>query len=191
MLQKAKEPMLSSLIRGVLSDVYVPGSPCIFDVIEEVEARLQKLPIHHSKGQEELPSIVTNDEYEKPNNDDHIQLEGEQQVGTLDREPPWTLSGVVTEKKSTFVARSAPVTSTEEAKQYLTHLLSTDKKVAKSTHNITAWRIRGKDGVQYQDCDDDGETPAGGRLLHLLELMGPLGCHDSRVSLVWRRSSGS
>lgn len=26
--------------------------------------------------------------------------------------------------------------------------------------------------MQYQDCDDDGETAAGGRILHLLELMG-------------------
>ena len=57
------------------------------------------------------------------------------------------------------------------SKAYLAHLLATDKKVAKATHNITAWRIRGEAGVQYQDCDDDGETAAGGRLLHLLELM--------------------
>lgn len=26
--------------------------------------------------------------------------------------------------------------------------------------------------MQFQDCDDDGESAAGGRLLHLLELMG-------------------
>lgn len=86
--------------------------------------------------------------------------------------PPWSLSEVISEKKSVFIARAAPVTSVEQAKQYLAHLLATDKKVAKATHNITAWRIRGQNGVQYQDCDDDGETAAGGRLLHLLELMG-------------------
>ena len=51
-------------------------------------------------------------------------------------------------------------------------MLATDKKVVKATHNITAWRVRGENGVQYQDCDDDGETAAGGRVLHLLELMG-------------------
>jgi putative IMPACT (imprinted ancient) family translation regulator len=82
------------------------------------------------------------------------------------------LSDVVTEKKSVFLARAAEVHSVDEAKSYLAHLLATDKKAAKATHNITAWRIQGENGVQFQDCDDDGESAAGGRLLHLLELMG-------------------
>ena len=52
------------------------------------------------------------------------------------------------------------------------HLLATDKKAAKATHNMTAWRMRDDEtGVVYRDCDDDGETAAGSRLLHLLELM--------------------
>ena len=88
--------------------------------------------------------------------------------------PPWVLSETLTEKKSVFVARAAPVTSVGQARAFLNHLLSTEKKVARATHNITAWRIRDEEagnGVQYQDCDDDGETAAGGRLLHLLELM--------------------
>jgi putative IMPACT (imprinted ancient) family translation regulator len=52
------------------------------------------------------------------------------------------------------------------------HLASTDKRAAKATHNIAAWRIRGPpdSGTRFQDYDDDGET-AGGRLLHLLQLM--------------------
>ena len=86
--------------------------------------------------------------------------------------PHWVLSDVVTEKKSVFLARAAEVHSVDEAKSYLAHLLATDKKAAKATHNITAWRIQGENGVQFQDCDDDGESAAGGRLLHLLELMG-------------------
>ena len=94
-----------------------------------------------------------------------------QVLDILGEEPPWTLSEVVTEKKSVFVARAAPVSSPDQAKQYLGHLLVTDKKVAKATHNISAWRIQGENGVQYQDCNDDGETAAGGRVLHLLDLM--------------------
>lgn len=27
-----------------------------------------------------------------------------------------------------------------------------------------------ENGVTFQDCDDDGETAAGGRLLHLLQV---------------------
>jgi putative IMPACT (imprinted ancient) family translation regulator len=78
---------------------------------------------------------------------------------------------VVIELKSVFVARSAPVSTPDQAKQYLLHLLDSDKKIRSATHNITAWRIKGDNGVTFQDCDDDGETAAGGRILHLIQLM--------------------
>ncbi|TPR06899.1 emp24/gp25L/p24 family/GOLD protein [Aspergillus niger] len=88
--------------------------------------------------------------------------------------------------KSVFVGRAAHVTSLDQAKAFLDHLLATEKKVASATHNISAWRIRevksststaggSKNGeateMIVQDCDDDGETAAGGRLLHLMQLM--------------------
>ncbi|OAA68653.1 impact family protein [Niveomyces insectorum RCEF 264] len=84
--------------------------------------------------------------------------------------PPWTVADPIVELKSTFVARCAPVTSPAQAAAYVQHLLDTDRRVRGATHNMTAWRIR-QDAVVYQDCDDDGETAAGGRLLHLLQLM--------------------
>jgi putative IMPACT (imprinted ancient) family translation regulator len=72
----------------------------------------------------------------------------------------------------------------DQAQAYLDYLLASDKKVASATHNISAWRIRqqkkptSKDNnnntpgeMIIQDCDDDGETAAGGRLLHLMQLM--------------------
>ena len=64
-----------------------------------------------------------------------------------------------------------PTTSPDQAKLYLRDLLDSDKKVRSATHNITAWRIKGGNGVAFQDCDDDGETAAGGRVLHLMQLM--------------------
>lgn len=113
--------------------------------------------------------------------------------------PDWVISDIIIEKKSVFVGRAARVESKEEAERYLDHLLATEKKVASATHNITAWRIRQKnkqDGngderkngkksssggkeipsttasdTVIQDFDDDGETAAGGRLLHLMQLM--------------------
>jgi hypothetical protein len=89
----------------------------------------------------------------------------------LGPEPPWIVAPAITEKKSIFLGRVASVTSPGQAKQYLHHLLATDKKAAKATHNIVAWRIHGHDGASFQDCDDDGETAAGGRMLHLMQLM--------------------
>jgi len=103
--------------------------------------------------------------------------------GTTFPSPHWTQSESLTVNKSTFIARACPVHSLEETQSALGHLLSTNKKVAAATHNISAWRIRSTNDagantgsglaheVVIQDSDDDGETAAGGRLLHLMQLM--------------------
>lgn len=162
------------VVRNVLAEVYSPGVPCIFDLIEESGQRLQQLGLAGGDTADEDPQDTQADGELKSADDiaytcpDNLN----QAIDDLGDPPPWILSDVVTEKKSIFVARAAHVTSPDQAKTYLAHLLATDKKVAKATHNMTAWRIRGDNGVQYQDCDDDGETAAGGRMLHLLELMG-------------------
>ncbi|KAK5120870.1 hypothetical protein LTR85_005937 [Meristemomyces frigidus] len=162
---------LVELVREVLAEVYTPGAPCIFDLIEETDERLKGLGLDQSSKNEEQQATEA-DGQPATTTDHQSSSDGLQPLEELGDPPPWTLSDVITEKKSVFVARAAPVTSIDQAKQYLSHLVATDKKVAKATHNITAWRIQGANGVQYQDCDDDGETAAGGRLLHLLELMG-------------------
>lgn len=76
--------------------------------------------------------------------------------------------------------------------------LKQNKKIASATHNILAYRsanlpddaiflwptqykktlfgiyncrlLDSTKGVVVQDCDDDGESAAGGRLLHLLQV---------------------
>ena len=52
-------------------------------------------------------------------------------------------------------------------------IVTAEVGVQEATHNMVAWRIRGPPGSStvFQDCDDDGETAAGGRMLHLLQLM--------------------
>ncbi|KAH7135292.1 ribosomal protein S5 domain 2-type protein [Dendryphion nanum] len=158
------------VVRDVLAQVYQPGEECIFTLLEEVRDAIEKA--------EEQGSLHLHDQHhEDPN---LIQQQPTQQnpsstlqddILDLGPPPPWTIAPSITEKKSIFLARSARVTSPTQAKSYLHHFLSTDKKAARATHNITAWRIRGPDGTSYQDCDDDGETAAGGRMLHLLQLM--------------------
>jgi hypothetical protein len=154
------------LARAILSRVWAPGVPCIFDLIEELGADIEASKTNKS---------VT------PHNDLESQLDDKGKEGwpdmedasmdILDAEPPWIVTVPITEKKSVFIGRAAPVTSPAQAKNYLHRLLTTDKKVAKATHNITAWRTRGPNGTSCQDCDDDGETAAGGRVLHLMQLM--------------------
>ena len=172
---KGEGTYLVDLVRDVLSKVYTPGAPCIFDLIEEVDTRLQQPGLDQSSKDQEQQAAQAYGQQQDHNISDQMSSDSRQPLDGLGEEPTWNLSEVIREKKSVFVARSAPVTSIDQAKQHLAHLLATEKKVAKATHNITAWRIRGDNGVHYQDCDDDGETAAGGRVLHLLELMGVWG----------------
>ncbi|KAG4440592.1 hypothetical protein IFR05_003909 [Cadophora sp. M221] len=143
-----------------LGRLYQPGEVCLFDVIEEVNSSLPTA-IEAPYLEVAAPFAPSNPTSVVPPEHD---IQSEQQI-------PWTLSDVVVELKSVFIARSAPVSTPEQAKLYLQHLLNSDKKVRSATHNITAWRIQGDNGVTYQDCDDDGETAAGGRVLHLMQLM--------------------
>ena len=190
-------------IRNTLDRVYQSGSCCIYDLIEDcndlniqtlVEAdrsregnsRDQQQHQQHDKNiiissnNISIQSPVSPDPQKNDTNDGSI--------------PTWTISNPVTAKKSVFVARVATVHSQTQAQAYLDHLLATDKKVGRATHNINAWRIRGDIAttatatatttsntataaaaatttIIYQDSDDDGETAAGARLLHLLQLM--------------------
>ncbi|KAI9822672.1 MAG: eIF2 kinase Gcn2p negative regulator [Pycnora praestabilis] len=173
--RKGDASHLLDIVRDVLAKVFRPGEVCLFDLLEEVGAL-----VGEEDEQEQEPDSAANGGHEDitdgkdtlaehkffPEQNDRglgILLSGEQ--------PSWTLSEVISEKKSVFIARCANVTSLNQARSFLTHLLTTDKKVAKATHNITAWRIRGDHDVTFQDCDDDGETAAGGRVLHLMQLM--------------------
>lgn len=46
-----------------------------------------------------------------------------------------------------------------------------NRKIAQATHNIYSYRIFNEQTKMWiQDCDDDGETHAGGRLMHLLQV---------------------
>lgn len=45
-----------------------------------------------------------------------------------------------------------------------------NKKIANATHNMVAYRLITETSAVYQGCDDDGETHAGSRMLHLLQV---------------------
>jgi len=74
-----------------------------------------------------------------------------------------------TEKKSVFQAHVAPAVAVEDVRAVVAALMQ-NRKVQAATHNIMAYRISQPGGVWVQDFDDDGESAAGGRLLHLLQM---------------------
>ncbi|KAG2181355.1 hypothetical protein INT43_008938 [Umbelopsis isabellina] len=67
----------------------------------------------------------------------------------------------IIDRKSVFVAHVAPVTSVDQVEVVRRKLLQ-NKKIAKATHNILAYRIQLDSGTVAQDNDEDGETAAGG-----------------------------
>lgn len=81
-------------------------------------------------------------------------------------------SPAITERKSVFVGHAALLTDVAQVAPILEDIIR-DKKVARATHpTIYAWVCRPEaDGPIYRDCNDDGETAAGGRLAHLLDLL--------------------
>ena len=63
-----------------------------------------------------------------------------------------------------------------------------NRKIGAATHNIMAYRIDVGNGVWAQDHDEDGESAAGGRLLHLLQMINATDvvvvCHTKEPSLL-------
>lgn len=169
-LQRGAGTQVVEIVRRVLGEVYNPGVPCVFDLLEEVKEAVERA---EAEGTLLLHSQVEEQQQQASQLDSstHDEFAENATAAALGPEPPWIIAPPITEKKSIFLARVAPVSSPAEARSFVAHLLATDKKAARATHNITAWRIRGANGATYQDCDDDGETAAGGRVLHLMQLM--------------------
>nr|XP_046247509.1 protein IMPACT isoform X2 [Scatophagus argus] len=85
--------------------------------------------------------------------------------------PPIKHGNAITDRRSTFQPHLAPVVTPRQVKMVLEKLYE-NKKIASATHNIYAYRIYCEDKHSFlQDCEDDGETAAGGRLLHLLQIL--------------------
>lgn len=174
-ISKGTGARVVEIVRDVLARVFREGEVCMFDLIEEVGSVLNSESDPTTGGEEQ--GAVGNRDEEEDTVISGMQHSLERDAGDstehphLEESPPWTVSEVITEKKSVFIARTAPVSTPSQARHYVRHLLSTDKKVAKATHNITAWRIKGEGNTTFQDCDDDGEAAAGARLLHLMQVM--------------------
>ncbi|KAM0156038.1 hypothetical protein ACHAPG_005548 [Botrytis cinerea] len=165
--RKGDAGKLADFVRDIVGRTWKVGEVCLFDVIEEVEERF-------GAGDEEGDGDDEGNEFADDEEGTVVERRRDPSSGdiNIDIEPPnWTLSSVTTELKSTFIARCISVSSPTLAAQYIQHLLASDKKVRSATHNITAWRIKTPEGITYQDCDDDGESAAGGRVLHLMQLM--------------------
>ncbi|KAK3533276.1 hypothetical protein QTP70_014309 [Hemibagrus guttatus] len=101
-----------------------------------------------------------------------IMIDEDIQPKDSDEELPVIKHGeAITDRRSTFQPHLALVVTPKQVQRVLDKLYE-NKKIASATHNIYAYRIYCEDKNTFlQDCEDDGETAAGGRLLHLLQIL--------------------
>ncbi|KAK6339288.1 eIF2 kinase Gcn2p negative regulator [Orbilia javanica] len=155
---------VTQLSQDVLHNVWLEGVVVLFDLLEGLKELLHNDSIEAAAPTSPPESVEVK---EIVPDDSRAAAAAVAVVSSI----PWTITPITTISKSRFVGRCVPVTSAETAKEHIAELISTDRNVARATHNITAFRIRTSEGIIYQDNDDDGETAAGSRLGHLLELI--------------------
>lgn len=193
--RKFLDPLyLERNIALILDEVFVEGDVVLFELIgelqqfldeykqkhEEIEKeqeadkqrqlleKLKSMALSNQETKEQLQEMKRNtDTLSHPTNGQMDKLDEAIQV---DYTAGWIRSDPITDRGSTFLAFAREVHSVDEARELL-ETLTCDRKIAKAAHNMNTWRIRGKNDVAYQDCDDDGETAAGLRMLHLLTIM--------------------
>lgn len=161
--------------------IFQPGQVALFDGIEKVRENIEEWYsereaevlqrkegdlMHHQKEQESSSKEVTKkvDQENSPSlSSVGIELESNIKIYS---------SEALTERKSVFVGHAVVLNDVSEVPHILSIIMK-DKKVARATHPaIYAWVFRPEgEATIHRDCHDDGETAAGGRLAHLLNLL--------------------
>ena len=65
----------------------------------------------------------------------------------------------IIDRKSTFQAFFAKVSTCKDAKRFREQLLE-NQKIARATHNMFVYKVN-QNGIIKSDCDEDGESGAG------------------------------
>ncbi|XP_076582462.1 protein IMPACT isoform X2 [Chaetodon auriga] len=187
-----EEPKLTACLQIILPPDYPSASPPIYQIKEHVGESILYLWVE--KIREFLVDISQRsdsvDQPEKVNMTAEEDVDDDEDVPDFrtlklntdnahlfsdhadDEEiPPIKHGNTITDRRSTFQPHLSPVVTPRQVKMVLEKLYE-NKKIASATHNIYAYRIYCEDKHSFlQDCEDDGETAAGGRLLHLLQIL--------------------
>lgn len=151
-------------ICNTLEEVYLEniGEPVLFQWIEQLRSILQAKSQSLTE-EENLEVLDASSSFVE--DDQALSLD------TAYETPPVIHGEVITDRKSVFQGHVTTVFSVDQVRSVLSKLHE-NKKIANATHNIYAYRIYKEDTKTFiQDCEDDGENQAGGRLLHLLQIL--------------------
>jgi len=140
-------------------DTTYSGAECLFEFFSELSECWEEFLV-------ELDDIFL-----EAVRKDISDVQIEQKLNDTDPFEGWIISDPIDDRGSTFISYAYKTNSEEEAFKKLS-LLKSDNRIAKSRHVMIAYRFEDeKTGNIISDCDDDGETAAGSRMLHLLTLM--------------------
>jgi hypothetical protein len=127
-------------VEEILGSSWIPGEVCLYDLVNnlrelfEDEANvIQGNASPQSPRKTKVPSISSSDD------ESDVPLN-------------FAISEPIVDRKSIFVGRSIEVHSRAEANAALLWLKRNNKKVARATHNIVAWRLV-ENGVLMQGMD--------------------------------------
>ncbi|THH12384.1 hypothetical protein EW145_g41 [Phellinidium pouzarii] len=186
--------LFGSIIRTFITSKggveWLPENVCVFDGVENVRERCGNW-FADRLSEEKAQDILREDEKEK--GPDSALSKDYLPAQVITREPelrPLLPDGVnivvsesIVDRKSVFVGRACGIAHPSQVPAILLHLMS-ERRIARAAHPIiNAWRCR-DNGILHQDNDDDGETAAGGRIAHLLQiLVSQYGIALARISL--------
>ncbi|XP_028855925.1 protein IMPACT isoform X2 [Denticeps clupeoides] len=163
-----------------LEEIYVEhaGESILYLWVEKIREHLVERSLNsYPEGPEERKTVMTEEEDDGDAFLDYSTLKNTQNTYLFtdrqgDEELPEIRHGeTITDRRSTFQPHLARVITPKQVRMILDKLYE-NKKIATATHNIYAYRIHCEDKNTFlQDCEDDGETAAGGRLLHLLQIL--------------------
>jgi Uncharacterized protein family UPF0029/RWD domain len=119
-----------SHILQILQDAWTPGEVCLYMLVDNLRDRFDGInPQDHGKSHPTSPKVDSIPDIIISSDSDE------------DGEFEFFTSAPIVDRKSTFLGRAIKVNSRDEAKAALAWLKSHNKKTAKATHNIVAWRI--------------------------------------------------
>ncbi|CAO3630973.1 unnamed protein product [Cunninghamella blakesleeana] len=170
-----------NIIEDGFKELFQPGQVILFEWIqwlrEYILDNVQQQHINDNNNNNDITASVESIPLESLNIDEnennYNRIENKISSSTNNdkiKVPSIYSSEPLIDRKSTFIAHVATVNSAEEVELVISTLLQ-NKKIAKATHNIMAFRISLPNDRILQDNDDDGETAAGGRLMHLLQIL--------------------
>ncbi|KAF8699415.1 hypothetical protein AX14_000971 [Amanita brunnescens Koide BX004] len=170
----ADSALFGAILRTYVSVNGVEWSPdtvCVFDGLQSVVERCT-LWYEDRLSSDRASGPVRMDEKEEKI-DQPVETK-HTTVGEVEKDLPVGIEIHVAEpivdRKSVFVGRACRITDSNQVPQILS-VLRADRRIARAAHP-TIWAYRCQAGnTLYQDNDDDGETAAGGRLAHLLQIL--------------------